>query len=36
AAMQDPQAGTGPHAGLVAEAAAARERLAQWWPDLGD
>jgi acetoin utilization deacetylase AcuC-like enzyme len=36
AAMQAPQAAPGPDGGLVPEAAAARQRLAQWWPDLGD
>jgi acetoin utilization deacetylase AcuC-like enzyme len=36
AAMQDPPGAVAPGVGLVPQAAAARARLAQWWPDLGD
>jgi acetoin utilization deacetylase AcuC-like enzyme len=36
AALQAPEAFVAPAAGLVPEAKAARERLAPWWPDLGD
>ena len=35
-AMQEPETATVPQAALVPEAVAARERLTQWWPDLGD